>query len=190
MFKIFLFVVIVMVASVNGGCQQKEPEEVERQAAESGQPKPAAVKKYDNSIEGDDGVRNAIRGYNLSVIDANIQGRYSPKIRKYALKDQVYRATAFIEERRMNDAVMRSKLSELHFKNITTSFDVATVRTHEKWHYDYVDLDGNLIQPMTEMVYELEYKVLRFQNQWMVDEIKELTPPHVRQIAPARPLFD
>ena len=145
---------------------------------------------YDNSLEGDEGITNAVRGYNKAVIDANMQARNMGKIAAYATTNASYRAISFIEEKRKKGVVMRSKLSRLYFEDITISDEKnAVATTKEVWFFDYVDLEGKLEQSAKEMVYSLSYKLVKSKRGWIVDEISQLLPPVIKDINPPQSIY-
>lgn len=184
---VVVFIAILgLVLGVTTGCRKGETPE-ERAAKET----KVAEPQYDNSIEGEEGIKNAVRGYNKAMIDANMQFKLASRLLRYASKGRAAHVGAFIEERRKENAVMRSELSKLVFTNISSGGDRAAAYTQEKWHYDYVAFDdGRLIQPMTEMDYTLIYMLARHEDRWLVYDIEELTPPEIRKIEPQRALFD
>ena len=145
---------------------------------------------YDNFLAGEEGIKNTIRGYNQAVISLNMKLGKFPLIKKYASGSQIHRVISFAMEARTKEAVMRSKLSELYFKNISSTADAATVWTEEKWHYDYVDFTGKLVQPVKEMNYALKYGLTRFEKGWQVSSVDELLPPSVKDSDPPRALYD
>lgn len=190
-------IIFVLLLPIADGCGRKESAEV-KEKQETVQIKQAETKQaetkqaekgFDNSLEGEEGIRNAIRGYNKAVIEANMRQKNIDKVKRYASGDAIYRVRAFIEERRNNGVVMRSRLSRLVFDEISSDKKTASVKTSELWHYDYVDFEGKLKQPMTEMAYSLSYSLVRFEEWWIVEEIKEMRPPTVKQISPPGPLF-
>lgn len=167
------------------GCKKAETPE-ERAAKET----KVAEPRYDNTLEGEEGMKNAIRGYTKVVIDANMKWGLIADIRNYATEVEGSRVNVFIEERRKENAVMRSRLDDLRFGEVSIDADTAFILTQERWLYDYVDLDGKLVQPLTEMTYHIRYTLVRPEGKWLVAKIEEERPPMVRRIEPPRALFE
>lgn len=180
-----ILVIMGLIVGAASGCRKGEAPE-EKAAKET----KVAEPKYDNALEGEEGVKNAIRGYAKAVIDSNMKWGLIGNIRNYATEKEGARVNVFIEERRKENAVMRSRLDDLRFEEISIDADMAFAMTRERWFYDYVDLDGKLMQPMTEMTYYIRYTLVRPEGRWLVAKIEERKPPMVNRIEPPRPLFE
>ena len=179
--RIRIIIIVILVLAFAAGCSKVEHAEMkEKEMADQKR----ETLPYDNTILSEEGVRNAIRGYARTVIDVNMQGKYLNRMTQYAVDREVYRVISFITERRKKEVVMRSRLSELRFKEISSTLEEATVVTEEKWHYDYVDFAGKMVEPVIEMNYNMKYKLVRLNDKWLVNTLEELTPPQANRISP------
>lgn len=173
--------VVIGLIFFSSGCRKSESPE-EKEALEMR----AAEPKYDNSLEGEEGIKNAVKGYNQAVITGNMASKYLKIVRKYAADRETSRVIVFAEEDRSKGRIMRSKLTELAFDKITTAGDTVDVRTSEKWEFDYIDWKtGKVKEPMREMSYKLKYTLVRMENKWMVGKLEQLETPTIKVYSPA-----
>ncbi len=180
-------VLIAMLGLILGltiGCRKGEtPEEkAEREMRE-------AEPKYDNSLKGEEGIKNAIRGYNQAVIHGNMKQEYLKFVRKYASDHEASRVTVFVEEDRSLGRVMRSKLIELAFDKFTDVGDFTHVYTTERWEFDYLDIKtGKVKEPLKEMQYKLKYIMVKDKDKWIVGRLEQTEKPLVTTFSPPRSL--
>lgn len=179
---VVVIAVLGIVLGVSTGCKKGEtPEEKEAREMKEAEP------KYDNSLEGEEGIKNAIKGYNQALITGNTASRYLKLVRKYATDYETSRVIVFVEEDRSKGRIMRSKLAELVFEKITTLEDKVEVITSERWEFDYIDhKTGEVVEPMREMSYKLKYILVRMENKWMVGKLEQLETPRIKVYSPAK----
>ncbi len=174
-----------LVLVLTTGCRKGEtPEEkAERETRE-------AEPKYDNALKGEEGIKNAIKGYNQAVIHGNMKQEYLKFVRKYASDHEASRVTVFVEEDRSLGRVMRSRLIELAFDNITAVGDFTHVYTTERWEFDYLDLKtGKLKEPLKEMQYKLKYIMVKDdKDRWIVGRLEQTEKPMITTFSPPRSL--
>lgn len=73
------------------------------------------------------------------------------------------------------DNSMKTEILEFKIKKAKVKDDKATVRTSEKWRYWWIDRKtGTITKPKHEESYELEYNLLKVDDRWRVDFIKNL----------------
>lgn len=174
-------VAIGIVICVSGCRKEDTPEKKATEEMKKAEP------KYDNSIKETEGIKNAIRGYNQAVIHGNLKEAYLKFIKKYATEYEGSRVVIFVTEDRMKKRVMRSKLSELIFDNISSLNDKAVVDTREEWEFDYIDLDtGKLKEPAKVMSYKLRYTLIWEDNRWLVGKLEQLKEPEITVYSPPR----
>lgn len=179
-----ILVIMGLIVAAASGCKKGEaPEEKAAKEMEDAEP------KYDNSIPGEEGIKNAIRGYNQAVIHGNMKTDYLKFVRKYAVDYEASRVVVFVQEDRAKGRVMRSRLNKLIFDNFSTSGDMTFARTTEMWEYDYLDLNtGKLLEPLKGVEYRLKYTLARDKERWLVGRIEQLEQPLVTVYSPPRAL--
>jgi hypothetical protein len=177
-----ILVIMGIILSAAPACRRAETPE-EKAAREMREAEP----KQDNTLEGVEGVKNAILGYNQAVIHGNMKTDYLRFVGKYASDYEASRVVAFVTEDRAKGRVMRSRLSELIFENITAAGDTMEARTSERWEYDYLDLEtGKPRDPLREISYKLEYTLVRQEGKWLVAKLEQLEKPLVTVYSPPR----
>lgn len=181
---IVFIIALGLLIGLASGCRKDETPE-EKAAREMA----AAEPKYDNTLPGEEGIKNAIRGYNQAVIHANMREEYGRFLRKYATDYEASRVILFVHEDRTKGLVMRSKLREVAFKNISATGKETVIYTEERWEFDYLDLKtGRPKVPSKGIKYKLRYTLVKEGERWKVGKLEETEPPVEITLIPMRPL--
>lgn len=130
--------------------------------------------KYDNTLPGKEGMKNAILGYNQAVIDGHLSDLHLKFLAKYATGKEAQRVFVFIKTDREKGVAMAMKLNKMTFDNISTSEKVNFVDTSENWDFQNLDIKTSKpIEPVKEMRYKLRYFLVREGEKWLVGKLKE-----------------
>lgn len=142
---------------------------------------------YDNSLPGEEGMKNAIRGYNQAIIDAHLSDLHIKFMAKYATDKEAQRVFVFINTDREKGWAMAMKLNKLTFDNISTSEKVNLVDTSENWDFQYLDIKTSKpIEPVKEMRYRLRYFLVKDGGKWFVAKLKEREKTLIGEYTPPR----
>lgn len=175
--KLTLVICLILFISA---CGKKEKEEKGKISEIKG---PA----FDNSLSGEEGMKNAIRGYNQAIIDAHLSDLHVKFMAKYATDKEAQRVFVFINTDREKGWAMGMKLNKLTFDNISTSEKVNFVDTSENWDFQYLDIKTSKpIEPVKEMRYKLRYFLVREGEKWLVGKLKEREKTLIGEYTPPR----
>lgn len=142
---------------------------------------------FDNSLPGEEGIKNAIRGYNQAVIDAYLSDAHVKFIHKYATEKEMKRMFVFINTDRERDLAMAMKLNKLVFDEVFASENGATVNTSENWDFHYINIKtGKPNEPVKEMRYKLQYTLEKENGKWVVAKLKEREKSMIGEYSPPR----
>lgn len=165
------------------GCQKKAEEN--KVAENKGQ----EIKgpSHDNTLPGEEGMKNTILGYNQAVMDAHLSDRHIKFIRKYAGEMETKRVFVFINTDREKGVAMAMKLNKIAFDNMSTSERLNFVDTSENWDFHNLDIKTNKpVEPVREMRYRLRYVLVRENDKWVVAKLKEREKTLIGEYNPPR----
>lgn len=141
----------------------------------------------DNSLPGEEGMKNAILGYNQANMDAYLSDRHIKFIRKYANDKETKRVFVFINTDRERGLAMAMRLNRMEFDNISTSEKVNFVDTSENWDFHYLDIKTSKpTEPVREMRYKLRYLLEKENGRWVVAKLKEREKAVIGEYTPPR----
>lgn len=143
--------------------------------------------KHDNSLPGEEGIKNAVRGYVQTVIDANLSDRHIKIIRKYATEKETKRVFIFIKADRDRGIALYTKLNKLTFDNISTSKDANFVDTSEHWEFQYLEIKTSKpTAPVKSIRYKLRYHLIKEEDRWIISELEEREKALAGEFVPPR----
>lgn len=175
-FRKCMLLIIVGAALLLAACGKKEEKVPEIKG-------PA----FDNTIPGDEGIKNAIRGYNQAIMDAYFSDTHIKFVRKYATEKEVKRMFIFINTDRERDLAMAMKLNKMVFDEIFASENGATVNTSENWDFHYINIKtGKPTEPVKEMRYKLRYTLEKEDGKWVVAKLTEREKAMIGEYTPPR----
>lgn len=177
-FKRDILFLLFLSSLVISGCQKKVEE---KKAQEVKGP------AFDNALPGEEGLKNAILGYNQANMDAYLSDRHIKFIRKYATEQETKRVFVFINTDREKGVAMAMRLNKMEFDNISTSEKVNFVDTSENWDFHYLDIKTSKpTEPVREMRYKLRYSLEKEDGKWLVSKLKERERAVIGEYAPPR----
>lgn len=142
---------------------------------------------YDNSLPGEEGVKNAILGYNQAVMDAHLSDMHIKFIRKYATEKETKRVFTFINVDRERNLAMATKLNKLAIENTFVSDNEANVETSENWDFHYLDIKTSKpTEPVREMRYKLRYTLEKENGKWVIARLTETEKAMIGEYNPPR----
>lgn len=175
--RVLLLIGLVIMISA---CGKKEKEEKGKMAEIKG---PA----FDNSLPGEEGMKNAVLGYNQANMDAYLSDRHIKFIRKYATEEETKRVFVFINTDREKGVAMAMRMNQMEFDKISTSEKLTVVDTSENWDFHYLDIKTSKpIEPVREMRYKLRYFLEREGDKWVVSKLKEREKAMIGEYTPPR----
>lgn len=179
--KGFFLLVFVSLALFACGKKADEKKANEKKAIEVKSP------TFDNSLQDEEGMKNAIRGYCQAIIDAHLSDMHVKFLKKYATQTEAQRAFVYINVDREKGLAMAMKLNKLTFDNISTSEKVNIVDTSENWDFHYLDIKTSKpIEPVKEMRYSLRYFLKKEDGNWVVAKLKEREKTMIGEYNPPR----
>lgn len=129
---------------------------------------------YDNTLPGEEGMKNTILGYNQAVMDAHLSDKHIKFIRNYAGERETKRVFVFINTDREKGVAMAMKLNKIVFDNMSASERLNFVDTSENWDFHNLDIKTSKpIEPVKEMRYKLRYILGKENGKWVVAKLKE-----------------
>lgn len=176
-------VLIFLIVSLNFACGKKEEtgNETDGQMPEIIEP------QYDNYLPGKEGLKNAVKGYIQSVIDANLSDNHVKFIRKYATERETKRVFIFINSDRERKVGLKMRANKVAYGNISTSEKVNFVDTSEHWDFQYLDIASSKpVAPVRSMRYELRYHLQKEEGKWLVHELEEREESKSGEYSPPR----
>lgn len=188
--KVWILIIAIFLALLASACSEKK-EKVEikgvpgkRQTQEMPEIKPPT---YDNSLPGEDGMKNAVRGYGQAIIDAHLSTRHIEFIRRYATSKETQRTYVFIKTDWEAGRAMAMRLNKLVFDNVSTSVNANFVDTSEHWDFQYLDIKTSKpLEPVKEMRYKLRYILIKEDNEWVVSKLEEREDTKIGEYYPPR----
>jgi len=172
----WLLLLIVVFALSDIACSKKEDKMPEVKG-------PA----YDNSLPGEDGMKNTVKGYLQAVMDAHLSDLHMKFIRKYATEDETRRVFIFISTDREKGVVMAMRLNRLVFDNISSSDKEKMVDTTEHWDFHYLDIKTSKpVEPVREIRYKLRYILEKEEGKWLVVKLREREKQLIGEYSPPR----
>lgn len=143
--------------------------------------------RFDNSLPGKDGIRNAVLGYNQAVMDARLSDRHVKFIRYYASDNEAKRIFVFINTDREKGVAMATKVNKMVFNNISASEKTGYADTSENWDFHNLDIKTSKpVEQVREMRYELRYLLVKERDKWIVSKIREREKALVGDYIPPR----
>lgn len=117
-------------------------------------------------------VRDLIINYNTELINSQIYMENLEKLRRHATKKEFIRMNASIEKDRVEGKIMSCTLRSLKFIKITVKGESGSVKTSEDWFFEDRDMKtGAVITPYRDYSYEVEYRVVKREGEWLVDSL-------------------
>lgn len=142
---------------------------------------------FDNSLPGEEGLKNAIRGYNTAVINAHLSDAHMRFLSKYAIESESQRVYIWINTDRERKIAMHMRVNKLVFDNVSSSKDSGAVETSEQWDYQFIDVEtGKPTEPVKDARYKLRYSLIRQNDAWIVERIEELEKSKIGIYSPPR----
>ena len=165
------------------GCQKK----AEENKVEENKDQEIKGPSHDNTLPGEEGMKNTILGYNQAVMDAHLSDKHIKFIRNYAGEKETKRVFVFINTDREKGVAMAMKLNKITFDNISSSEKLNTVDTSEHWDFHNLDIKTSKpIEPVREMRYKLRYILVKEDNKWIVAKLKEREKAVIGEYMPPR----
>lgn len=142
---------------------------------------------YNNSLPGEEGMKNAVRGYVQAVIDANLSDRHFQFLEKYATEKEAKRVFIFIKPDRERNLAMYMRVNKLSFDNISSSESTNFVDTSEHWDFQYLAIKTSKpTDPVRSIRYKLRYHLIRDGDRWMVSKLEEREKSKTGEYIPPR----
>lgn len=142
---------------------------------------------YNNSAPGEEGMKNAVLGYQQTMIDAHLSDLHIKFIKNYATEDETRRVFIFINIDREKGEAMAMRLNKLVFDNISTSEKEDIVDTTEHWDYHNLEIKTSKpVEPVKELRYKLRYVLVKKEGKWLVDRLREREKPLIGEYNPPR----
>lgn len=142
---------------------------------------------YDNTLPGEEGMKNTILGYNQAVMDAHLSDKHIKFIRNYAGEKETKRVFVFINTDREKGVVMAMRLNNITFDNISSSERLNIVDTSEHWDFHNLDIKTSKpIEPVRELRYKLRYILGKENGKWVVAKLKEREKAVIGEYNPPR----
>jgi hypothetical protein len=119
-------------------------------------------------------VKKIVSEYNRLLIEVNKTRNLEP-MQKIADKPVVRKLYLWMAAWEDGNAFMDAELKSLDFQNIKITGNNASVKTIEKWDYEYRDLDTKeVLSPKESVRYEMEYILEKREGKWLITRINIL----------------
>ena len=134
----------------------------------------AISSRYDNSLAGIEGMKNAVRGYAQATIDAYLSDTHIKDLKEYAVQSVAKKMFVFINSDRDRGVAMDMRLNRLVFKNISAGEPRNLIDTEEQWDFRYIDIKTlKPVASIKEARYKLRYTIVRDDDKWLISGIEE-----------------
>lgn len=168
-----LFVFISLILSSCGNNEKKMEPKVELEKEQSD----LIVLPYDTTLPGIEGIKNTIKAYNLTVINAQLSDQYVDEVRRYATVKETQRVFMNINIDSQQGLIMKSRQEDIVYDNISASESGAFADTYETWNYEYLNLETKeIVEPKKQIRYNIKYILERENNKWVIAKIEEIKP--------------